>query len=517
MLAATAGVLLERERRSAARAAAAPPVGYLEDSRTLRALRLSAPRAPLAAVLRVLGQAAALPLGASAVLAEETLVGYVPARPLRETMQALETLFEARWVAVGSGYELAQTPEGARAQAAARTAQLRRYRAALDEAARPVAAAAEAGKPPPDTLPAAEYRALLLWSALPPEERDRVLRGEVRSHVIPVEKAAAINRMMLVFSERPHEPLTGPVLATFDLDDRSDLAMPALRARATGRRATSIIAGIGLADLTRYAQPTREPPLNSAADGDPFPPEVGGTGRFDGTRDDVVRSLALACNLPILSRHRAMGGSAPGVVAGGRRLSQVLGELAAACDAHPSLTARGFGLLRPAGGLLDWALQPASPLVRKYLASRPEPGSTVSLEQLVPLGELTPGQLSVLSRENRCDPEADFVRGAYALVRFVGALGPAERAALASVHGLELASLPHAALHALVDERAKRGELNIFAQLQNLPGLHLRFQVLEGRTEDNLVMQALRGPDMVAGAVLTLPVVEPDELPAASR
>jgi hypothetical protein len=492
---------------------------YLEDARTARAARLSVPRSPLREALKALSGVAGFDLAASPTLAEETLVGYVPRRPLRETMQAFETLFEARWVrtpSTGGGYLLTPDPARQRAEAEAYAATLKKIRAGVDAQATALDKLARAGKPLPNDVSRGEEPALLLWPHLPPADRDRVLRGTPVTITIPVERAGPLNVMMLNFSSREPAPLIEPLIATYDLDDPRTLGIPALRARVTGRREDSMVAGIGMIDLTRYGQPVRPTPLEEAPNSEVLPANVGNTGRFVGPRDDVVMSLAEACGVPILSRHRGRSDTT-GVNAGERTLVAVLTDLAATCDAAPILTARGFCLLRDAGALPDTPLHPLPGPVAEYLKGRPAIGSPVTLERLAPLGALTPGQVSVLSRSNLCDEEALFTNGAHAVVRFRAALTAEQQRALGSEAGLEVTTLTHQQLHALIDARTKRGDFDVFRQqFAQMRGLRLRFREQPERAEDNLTLQGLRDGMVVVGVTLSLPVVEALARPTAS-
>jgi hypothetical protein len=515
----TAGALGLFSAAHGSAAAQAGPTPYLEDARTARAARLSVPRSPLREALKALSGVAGFELTAAPALAEESLVGYVPRRPLRETMQALETLFEARWVRtpdMGGGYVLTPDPARQRAEAGAYTALLKKMRAGVDAQAAALDKLTREGKPLPNDISRGEEPALLLWPHLPPADRDRVLRGTPVTITIPAERAGPLNVMMLNFSSREPAPLTEPLIATYDLEDPRALGIPALRARVTGRREDSMVAGIGMIDLTRYGQPVRPTPLEEAPNSEVLPGNVGREGRFAGPRDDVVLTLAEGCGVPILSRHRGRGDTT-GVNAGERTLVATLTDLAATCDATPILTARGFCLLRDAGALPETPLHPLPGPVAEYLKGRPAIGSPVTLERLAPLGALTPGQLSVLSRYNLCDEEALFTSGALAVVRFRAALTAEQQQALGSEAGLEVSTLTHRQLHALIDARKKRGDFDIFSkEFAQMRGLRLRFRELPGQAEDNLVLQGLRDGMVVVGVTLSLPVVEALARPTAS-
>ena len=81
----------------------------LADARTAAAVSFASPRAPLGDCLRVLSEASGVTLAAGPALAEESLVGYVPRRTLRETKQALEDLIHG---AISAADGKVQVPQG---------------------------------------------------------------------------------------------------------------------------------------------------------------------------------------------------------------------------------------------------------------------------------------------------------------------------------------------------------------------------------------------------------------------
>ena len=93
---------------------------YIEDSRTAKGLTLTIPRTALGECLKAMSEASGVSLAASPALASEQLVGHVPRRPLRETMRALEELFDAVWTTLpGSPASYRLDPDPARAKALA--------------------------------------------------------------------------------------------------------------------------------------------------------------------------------------------------------------------------------------------------------------------------------------------------------------------------------------------------------------------------------------------------------------
>jgi len=227
--------------------------------------------------------------------------------------------------------------------------------------------------------------------------------------------------------------------------------------------------------------------------------------------------LGLASGLPILSRHRAYGGSLSGIAVGGRKVGEVMAQLGVQLDAQATATARGFQLLRSLTDLMDLSGLPAAAPVQSYLRKQPKPGETVSFAALADLAALTPLQLSVLERSNIASEEASFVREAYALLRFYQGLSPAQQQALFSKEGLDVSELTHEQWHALLDQRDKRGDFNILNSVQEIKGLRFRFLERRDRKEGSFRAEALRAGQLVAEADLDLPVVEAEVRPIAAR
>jgi hypothetical protein len=494
--------------------AGAASADYLADGRTARAVAFGSPRAPLRECLRVISEAAEVTLTAAPSLAEEPLTGFVPSRPLRETMGALEELYDGAWKTLpGSppAYRLDPDPAKEKALTAARAEERKRLIAGIDEAAANAARSRKENKPTQAEL--GRSFALALWQHLPAADRGRVLDGASVTISIPEPAAGPIHELMILASRAEPQKLRGPVLATFDLDDRADTAAPSLRARATALRESSITGAVGFYE---FAQPDARPKDAEAPAGAPvFPAEIGMDGRFNGTREQLVVNLAQAANLPILSRHRAYGGTA-GVNAGGRPIPVVMAELAATCEATARPTSRDFYLLRSVTESMDRAGVPPAAALGAYLKQRPPTGRAVTLAQLSALGALTPLQISILERSNVCSAEATFAREAYAVLRFYRALTAAQRQALAGDEGLPVSSLTHAQLHQLVDQRIKRAEFDIHEHLQQMPGLSFRFVERLGQ-ENTLTMQAWRGGRMLTSSTVELPAAAEEDVPLAKR
>jgi hypothetical protein len=500
-------------------ALAAPGSGaddYLGDARTARAVAFGSPRSTLRECLQVLSETVEVSLTASPALSEEPLTGFVPSRPLRETMGALAELFDAGWTTLpGSpaSYRLDPDPVKAKAAAAARAEERKRLIAGIDQVAANEMNAMRALERTPSVSAVGRVFALALWPHLPAADRARLLDGASVTIPIPEAKAEPLHRLILAAAKTEPLRLSGPLLATFDLDDRADTAFPSIRARATAMREDSITGAVGF-----YDPPAPSPkavPADPPPDAPVFPEGIGDDGRFSGVRDQLVVELAQAGNLPILSRHRAYGGTA-GAAAGGRPVPLVLAELARNCEGTAAVTSRGFYLIRSVTESLDRAgVAPAS-AVQAYLKQRPEPGKAVPLEALSALGALTPMQLSVLERSNVCSSEAGFAREAYAVLRFYRALTPRQRRAVFDDAGLQVAGLNHAQLHELLDQRMKRADFDIHEHVQAIRGLSFRFVERLGE-ENTLTLQAWRGGRLLSSSTVELPVVEAEDRPVARR
>lgn len=490
---------------------------YLDDARTARGVEFGSPRAPLADCLKVLSSAARVELVVSPALAAEALTGYVPRRPLRETMRALEELFDAAWVPSGGAspvYALTPAPEKSRAHRAVAAEQVRRAVRAIDDQAEQAALDSRAGRAASDRVES-QRLALSLWLCLTPAARVQLLQGVPLTLPVPESRAPAVYRQLLLLADKPDRPLVGPMLATFDLDDQIDTGIPWIRARVTAMRHGSIVGALGMIDWLKVPAANQNP-ADPPAEGPALPAGVGVSGRFHGTRDEQALKIGQALNLPILSRHRSWGGTGPTVMAGGRRLPEVMADYAAGCAARVQSTARGFQLLRSVTESFDSVGRPPDGPVRRFLAARPKVGEVVGFEQMLELGSLTPMQLAILQRGNVCTAEASFAVDNYAILRFYQALNPSQRRAVFSDEGLDAAALTHAQLHALLDAKLKRADWDIHAHLQTLAGLRFRFRQQVERDEKSITYQALREGRVVSGANADLPSVEEEERPAAT-
>ncbi|HTE19456.1 MAG TPA: hypothetical protein VK689_13890, partial [Armatimonadota bacterium] len=199
------------------------------------------------------------------------------------------------------------------------------------------------------------------------------------------------------------------------------------------------------------------------------------------------------------------------------KLGEVVADLAAGSDALARANARGFQLLRSATGPFDFVGQPPLEVVQAYLKGRPAVGAVVPLARLSELAPLSPLQLSVLQRSNWASEEARVARELFAVLRFYRALSPAQRAALYSEAGLDVAGLTHAQLHALLDDKNKRGGFEVHSHLQEIRGLRFRFEEEPGQGEEGLTMRALRDGKTVSETMAELPVVAAEEGPVAQR
>lgn len=488
---------------------------YLEDPRTARAVTLRAPRTTLGECLRVVSAAVEVELTAAPELSREAVVAYVPRRTLRETMSAIEELFDGRWVESGGKFRLEPDPVRYPARRNAHRAALAKIRKTLDDQSALVMKRLKTEPLPPDQDSQRQLFPVVLWSFLTPDQRMQVLKGTRVSIAIPEPQAKPVYELTVSMALKEPGKLVEPLLATFDLDDRNELANPTLRVRATGRRADSVVGAIHSVDLSTALEAPKPQP---APNGPILPENLGGRGRIGGTRDELILALGEAANLPVLSRQRAQGGSGPALVIGGRTLSQVMEDLGAACDVTVTANSRGFFLCRSNTEALDGAGSlPES--IMDYVRRRPEKGKVISFDLLSELGELTPLQLAVLQRSNLCTPETIAAREIYTVLRFYRSLTPAQRQAIFTADGLEAAGLSHAQLHALLDEKAKRGNWEVHGPLQEIKGLRFRFERASVDGQAAVTFVCLRdGNELEPPVLVELPKVDEDEeVPTASR
>lgn len=501
--------------RGATLASPVRAAAFLEDARTARGVTLRLPRTTLAECLRVLSAAGGVSLEAAPELQREALVGYVPRRPLRETMSALEALFDATWSGTGTPvrYRLQRDPVKSKAALQARERLLQEYRKNLDAQAAAAAKAVKTDGLPTLDTPRRETFVLLLWNELTPAQKLQVLRGETVTASIPEARAQPMYELAVAIAGKEKAKLTGSLLATFDLDDRSELAIPTLRTRATGMRENSIVGAIHAIEFAKMA----EPPRPKVPDGGPvLPLEIGTDGSVSGTRDEMVLGLGEGGGVPILSRQRAQGGNGPGVQAGGRPAAQVAADLAVACDARLVPNSRGFLLLRSNTEALD-ASGSIPEAAQAYLKRRPATGF-VPLPALAELAALSLLQLAVLQRSNLCTVETAAAREIYTLLDFYRSLTPELRQALFSPKGVEATRLSHAQLHALLGDKRLRANWEVHAPLQSISDLSFRME--ETRQDDGpaLSMVCLRkGLEMDAPIVVPMPEVEEEERAEARR
>ncbi|MGV3719527.1 MAG: hypothetical protein ACO1SX_01345 [Actinomycetota bacterium] len=494
-------------------AASGARADYIDDSRTAKGVSLAMPRTSLGEVLREISGATGVKVTAAPGLTEEQLVGYVPRRPLRETMRALEELYDGVWTVLPgspSSYRLDPDPARAKTLAAARAVALKEYRKSADAPAAEAAARIKKGEPLP-TSQQLQWDLLgpLLWSHLSSADRDRVLQGQTVTIAIPQAEAGAIHDHIGATATKSRAPLAAPVMATFDMDDKVDTGIPSIRARATAVRENSVVGAISGIEIIKpqAGGKTTEAPPN-----DPVLPEaVGETGRFNGERDEVMVTLAEACGLPILSRHRVQGGSSRTVVAGGRRMTDVMNDLALAVDATYQPNSRGYHLFRSRTEMIDRAGLPPAAVLQHYLATRPAAGEVVPFAKLAELAPLTPLQLAVLQRSNLASAEAEKARETFAVMRFYQSLTPEQRSLLFTESGLSAEKLTHTQVHAFLDEKRKRAEFDIHDQLQQMRGLAFRFREEPEKDEDGLILEAVRDGNIVVASTQALPRTEKED------
>lgn len=502
-------------------AGAAQPDAYLSDARTAKALAFSFPRGYLSDCVALVSKGTGVSLSVAPPLGDEPLVAYVPRRPLRETMRALEELFDAQWTA-GAGpvpaYVLRPEPVKTKKNQAARAQLTKQLMKGLDDQSAQAVQDARKEIASPDNL-VGSHLALLLWAHLKPAERAKVLRGERVSLSIPEGSSRLVYEAGLSAARRaPNlsmlemKPLAGPILATFDLDDwrqnPTENAIPNLRARLTALRADSCVGGIGTVEFVRVppAPKVAIPPDGRGAAAAPAPT----IDRVSGSRDEVVFKIAQVYGVPVLSRHRSSSQPINLEVAGGS-LARVMADFALGTESRTQVNARGFQLVRSLTEHTDPIGYPTRSVVEKYLANRPKEGETVHLDQLAELAVLSPIQLGILQRMNRCSSEASFLREAYAVARFYRALSPEQRKEVFSREGIAARSLTHPQLHALLDHKLRRADWEVHEHLQQLSDLRFRFVETKSRGEYSLAMHALRNGRALSSKSLDLPQVEPED------
>lgn len=494
---------------------------HLSDVRTARSVALEIPRTTLRQAVQALSEGTEVPLSVAPGLTELPLTGYLPNRPLREIMGALATLFDAAWaVQPGNpaGYRLEPDPVAAKASVAARESLLKKLRKDWDDASADVSRKIQSGMlTPAGRSQQVQVFANLIWNLAPPADRDRVLSGATVTFPIAEAQARPIYELMLALSSKAVQPLKGPLMATIDIEDRADTAFPLLRTRATARRENSILSII-TASLEFPSQPVKkeDPLVAGFAEDYEFATGVGENGRFNGTRDEILMQVAKTANAPVLSRHRAYGASA-GIGGGGRKLSQVIEDLATVSDAVASSTPRGFHLIRSRTEPLDTLGLAPRERLQAFVSRLPATGKAVPLETIIELAPLTSLQLSVLHRSNVALEPIGFARETYALIRFYHALKPEQRTALFTKEGLDAASLSHLQLHLLLDQRDKRGDFDIYEHLQEIRGLRFRFMPENDEDGEGLTLQLFRGDTLVSTQSLDLPIYEPEPRPTAVK
>ncbi len=493
--------------------AIAAPADHREDPRTLRSLSFRCPRALLGRALEALAAPLGVRLTASPALGRHEIMGYLPPRPLRESMDAIAELFDAEWAAADGGYRLDPSPAPWKQLELDQRAAARRIMGQLDAMAATLAGKLRAGEALRGRE-ADQAAALLAWPHIPVPARERALMGEIVTLALPEPAARALLPQILPQGT----PLPAArVLVTLDLDDRSDTCLPSLRTHISAIGPAAAYFNTGRVDYWTLLPPAPKPPAFDQGAGEvPFPPGWFKQGAIDGTRDEVIIAVGTAARLPVLARTRSMGGGF-GVTVGGRLPSAVLGDIAGGCAAGLSQTARGYYLIRsqtPAADLTGVPIPAAVAALERYDAARKREGPTAA-ERLAPLAGIPLLHLSTLERANLCTTEIGFVRENYGLVAFLAGLSQAQLLSLRGPSGLPFDSLKPEQLHALLDERYKVAELELREPLRSLRGLSLGAQQVAGGAE--LTLQLRRGAEVIQTVALELPVPEPEEYPLAQR
>lgn len=492
----------------------ATAAGFREDSTTAVSVDFASPRAPLSDCLQALAAGVGVKLDCAPALAGEPLTACSLGRPLRELMAAMEQLYDATWTSAGGGYRLVPEPAATERAAAGRVQFLRRERKAVDEQVAETVRKLKAGALSP-TLQSQKVQAYgsLLWNSASPADRDRVFAGHAVHFAIAEAQARPVYEMLLSLSSKKPEALAGPILATIDLEDSAATGFPQLRTRASARRGNSVLSIITTFELPSAANRKPLPTPEGRADDPLAPQDAGDNGRLQGTREELILLVGKDLGVPVLSRHRPYGGTA-GLPVAGRRLGAILHELAQTCEATVSVSSRGFCLLRSRTEALD-SLGRLPPGKTADLKLRFAGTARPDFQAYTEFGSLTPFQISLLERSNICTEAAEFAGGNYAILRFYSSLSPEQRSLLFR-QGVDAAALSHAQLHMLLDQRDKRGDFDVYEQMQELKGLVVRFgtPTMDG---EGLVLQTLRGGKELSRAVLKFPEFEDEDRPQATR
>jgi hypothetical protein len=504
----------------AAREAAAAG-DYLEDALTARAVSLTAPRVPLSEAVAALSEAAGVALSVRPPLAGQSLVGHTPRRSLREIMGALGSLFDGVWKPAGAGYELVPDPAKHAAWNAARAALVKRQLTGLNEAAAEAVRQVQADGVPKErnSRGLGLSLAYVIWSLASATDRSAVLAGKPVTFPIPEARAKLLHPFLSSVGSGASRPVSGPLLATLDLDDRGDEGVPTIRARVTALMSGSAIGAIHPdLELPRQA-PAPAPPADANAAGPTLPTDLGQGGAFEGERDDVLLQFAQASGIPVLARNRPYGGNSR-LNAGGRRVAEVIAQLATVTDCRIVPDARGFQLLRSQTELTDALGQPDAAAVAAYLAKQPAPPGSVPFAALLPLAQMSPLQISYLSHSALCSANEQSFAGSagslYAVLRFYRTLSAEQQSQLFSREGLELSTLAHAQLHELLGGKDKRADLDVSEAVTTLAGSRISIVELDQKPR-KLKLQALKGTKVLSEEEADLPVVEAPRRAAAQR
>ena len=190
-----------------------------------------------------------------------------------------------------------------------------------------------------------------------------------------------------------------------------------------------------------------------------------------------------------------------------------MAELSTSVDATYHPTARGYYLFRSRTEAVDRVGLPSPAVVQQYLSQRPALAQVVPFTTLAVLAPLSPFQLSVLQHYNVASDDAAIARQIFAVMRFYQSLKPEQQKALFTEQGLAAETLDHRQLHAFLDQKDKRGDLEIHDHLQQIKGLYFRFKEEHEREGDGtLILQAVRDGTVVATSNQDLPRVSTEEV-----
>jgi RNA polymerase sigma factor (sigma-70 family) len=201
--------------------AAGPPVAVVDDSRLenprlQRKVAITAEGVPVGDLLALLARQTGVTLKADATVADDKVIAFGPARPLRDVMTDLAALFNATWQGYQEGdgeptYVLRRTVRAREYEEGLANGPAKRMRALLDARADRIEANPEtlARRPDEPASASTARRALALYACLSPEQR-RLLFADGRMNLTfdmltPVQQAQLRDVFDALFTEEQEQ------------------------------------------------------------------------------------------------------------------------------------------------------------------------------------------------------------------------------------------------------------------------------------------------------------------------